>query len=473
MILPQVSELLSRVAAGPRCKRDFDSCAARRRRSTSRGTYRFGEGSVGSSGVSRAGAAHDFVVESNQRAEALLDSLRWFYRAVTGKPGHRVAYLPAQEVLAIRESSPHAEISEARAVSLWRFADGRSRHPGRSDSGGDVAHATAAIFTASLARTIERDETITARGSHRLSGDGGLRKAVTCEMPGQFAVRGGIIDVFSPEAPQPVRIELFGRTIESIRAFDPNTQRSTNPVERATFFRSQNFYQAQVLAAAGARSGSGTRRRGDRARILSRLGVSRNSARRAQRGAFRSCGRPADCSGRAVRRSRRELRKISRAPVESLRGSGRPTREPPDRYIYSEEEWSLALQLFPRLALEHSELSQEGWYDSRNLQTQPTTRYHGNVAAFMAEVRGRLSCRRARDGFSGQHGGTRAVRGHLPRIRTALPVGGTRRKCDRHATGGRRQQRQHTGDGFGEGAASGGSRIPGGAACHFRQWRSV
>ena len=67
-------------------------------------------------------------------------------------------------------------------------------------------------------------------------------------MPGQYAVRGGIIDVFSPEAPQPVRIELLGDTIESIRAFDPNTQRSTNPVERATLLPLTEFLRrAEVL----------------------------------------------------------------------------------------------------------------------------------------------------------------------------------------------------------------------------------
>ena len=51
---------------------------------------------------------------------------------------------------------------------------------------------------------------------------------------GQFAVRGGIVDVFSPEAPRPVRLELFGDTIESLREFDPSTQRSVAPVERTT-----------------------------------------------------------------------------------------------------------------------------------------------------------------------------------------------------------------------------------------------
>ena len=46
------------------------------------------------------------------------------------------------------------------------------------------------------------------------------------EMPGQFTRRGGILDVYSPEADRPVRIEFFGDEIETIRKFDPETQRS-------------------------------------------------------------------------------------------------------------------------------------------------------------------------------------------------------------------------------------------------------
>ena len=77
-------------------------------------------------------------------------------------------------------------------------------------------------------------------------------------MPGQFAVRGGIIDIYSPESPQPVRVELLGDTIESIRAFDPNTQRSTNPVERATLLPLTEFPRhAEVLERSRVRVGSG------------------------------------------------------------------------------------------------------------------------------------------------------------------------------------------------------------------------
>ena len=53
-------------------------------------------------------------------------------------------------------------------------------------------------------------------------------------MPGQFTVRGGIVDLFPAEAERPIRLELFGDTVESLREFDPNTQRSVGPVEKIT-----------------------------------------------------------------------------------------------------------------------------------------------------------------------------------------------------------------------------------------------
>jgi transcription-repair coupling factor (superfamily II helicase) len=53
------------------------------------------------------------------------------------------------------------------------------------------------------------------------------------EMPGQFTRRGGILDVYSPEADRPVRIEFFGDEIETIRKFDPETQRSQGGLDEA------------------------------------------------------------------------------------------------------------------------------------------------------------------------------------------------------------------------------------------------
>ena len=55
-----------------------------------------------------------------------------------------------------------------------------------------------------------------------------------CEAPGHYAIRGGIIDVYPVTASQPYRLDFFGDELEEIRAFDPVTQRSGEPVESIT-----------------------------------------------------------------------------------------------------------------------------------------------------------------------------------------------------------------------------------------------
>ena len=58
----------------------------------------------------------------------------------------------------------------------------------------------------------------------------GYVRASTVSAKGEFAIRGGVIDVFPPNAEEPVRLDLFGDTLETIRAFDPETQRSIRPL---------------------------------------------------------------------------------------------------------------------------------------------------------------------------------------------------------------------------------------------------
>jgi transcription-repair coupling factor (superfamily II helicase) len=65
--------------------------------------------------------------------------------------------------------------------------------------------------------------------------EAGYERAASVERPGEFSVRGGILDVFPPSQDAPVRIELSGNAVESIRAFDPATQRSLETLPRLDF----------------------------------------------------------------------------------------------------------------------------------------------------------------------------------------------------------------------------------------------
>src|SRR3989454_4101780 len=174
-----------------------------------------------------------FVTDSNRRAESLADTLRFFAGIFPGAVGG-VATLPAFDRLPWESQSPHADILERRAATLFRLVDGEISLV--------IAPIAAALWRYQdpaaylyLARTLAKDKEIPHEELVTHLGSVGYTRTEMVELPGQFAVRGGIIDVFSPEAPRPVRIELFGDTVESVREFDARTQRSIAPVVRTTF----------------------------------------------------------------------------------------------------------------------------------------------------------------------------------------------------------------------------------------------
>ncbi|WP_425395323.1 transcription-repair coupling factor [Aeoliella sp.] len=80
-----------------------------------------------------------------------------------------------------------------------------------------LAESTRELKTGQVLDVEELREWLTARGCHGTS---------AVELPGEFAVRGGIVDLYPPDALAPVRLELFGDEIDSIREFDVATQRS-------------------------------------------------------------------------------------------------------------------------------------------------------------------------------------------------------------------------------------------------------
>jgi transcription-repair coupling factor (superfamily II helicase) len=403
MILPLVSELLARVARRPVVEAAFDALRRRSGEVRLAGLTDPAKALLIPLAFAELGRPFVVLVETNQRAEVLLEPVRYFYRAVTGKPDRRVVHLPAHEVLPYENRSPHAEISEDRAVALWSFVTGEADIL--------IAPVQAALwrmrdreFYSQLARTLSRDETVEHHDLINFLSSAGYDKQVTCEMPGQFAVRGGIIDIYSPEASQPVRIELLGDTIESIRAFDPTTQRSTSPVERTTLLPLTEFPRhVEILEQMRVRSASG--REDDSAPAAFYQGWEFREALREIRNStlFDLANEPLivedepSLLAAAIEKYRAQLAEAF-AEVED------PRAEPPEKFIFDEEEWDLARQMAPRFSIEHLALESlpaepgppaaaaaPAPVELRILQTQPTTRYHGNVPAFIAEARTRIA----------------------------------------------------------------------------------
>ncbi len=79
----------------------------------------------------------------------------------------------------------------------------------------------------------------------------GYQSAPVVEDPGTFAVRGGILDVYSPLYPNPVRLEYFGDTVESLRLFEPDTQRTAGTLNEALFGPAHEILLDERARAAG------------------------------------------------------------------------------------------------------------------------------------------------------------------------------------------------------------------------------
>ncbi|HET8636097.1 MAG TPA: transcription-repair coupling factor, partial [Acidobacteriaceae bacterium] len=224
MILPFVRELLADLEHSP----SFEQ--ARRHLALARGRRRVS----GLTSTARAlylplfARAADvpvvIVVADNKAADALQVSLLAGCELTGAVAPNRVLKLPSHDVLPFENMSPHAEIQEARAATLWKMASG-----GASIVIAPVESAAMKLFPrpfyAGLAQVLRRGEEVDVETLLAHLASVGYSPADMVEMPGQYTRRGGILDVYSPEADRPVRFEFFGDEIETIRKFDPETQR--------------------------------------------------------------------------------------------------------------------------------------------------------------------------------------------------------------------------------------------------------
>src|SRR5581483_3142645 len=98
---------------------------------------------------------------------------------------------------------------EERAVALWKIASGTASIL-VTPIAASALRLKAAEYYADLARVIRRTETLDVDPLLAHLNTVGYTSTDVVEMPGEYALRGGILDVYSPEADRPVRIEFFG-----------------------------------------------------------------------------------------------------------------------------------------------------------------------------------------------------------------------------------------------------------------------
>jgi transcription-repair coupling factor (superfamily II helicase) len=167
------------------------------------------------------------VLADAKQSENFADDLRFFFGEADGLPPfeRRVHYLPSWELPPFEDLSPAPELVAARIEGLYHLQQTRDpivvttveailqRVPPRS------------VFAQRLSYLVEGDSIDLDALARRLD-EWGYRRVPLVEDRGDFSVRGGILDIFPPAHPHPLRLELSGDLIESIREFDPVSQRS-------------------------------------------------------------------------------------------------------------------------------------------------------------------------------------------------------------------------------------------------------
>ncbi|MDE2878053.1 transcription-repair coupling factor [Candidatus Palauibacter soopunensis] len=170
------------------------------------------------------GAPIVLVADTPERADALYEDLR-----TLGAAGARC--YPQREALPYEDADPHIEIEAQRVDAMGALLGGRCR----------ILTTTARALAerapipvgpgTSLALTIRRGAAHPLAELGRRLEEMGFGRTHTVREVGDYAIRGGIVDLFPFGHPAPLRIELWGDEVESVRRFDALTQRSTETLE--------------------------------------------------------------------------------------------------------------------------------------------------------------------------------------------------------------------------------------------------
>ncbi|MBO4521520.1 MAG: transcription-repair coupling factor [Alphaproteobacteria bacterium] len=170
------------------------------------------------------------ICRDDVRLASLAEQLAFF------APDVDVLQFPAWDTVPYDRVSPNTDIVAKRLETLSIL------HSGKARKARIVLTTVNAVlqrvppvdfFKTSL--SAEAGKSFDEQAFHKFLEKNGYQRTEQVMEAGEYAVRGGIIDVFAPGTPEPLRLDLFGDELETIRTFDPMTQRTTGQIDRFVF----------------------------------------------------------------------------------------------------------------------------------------------------------------------------------------------------------------------------------------------
>jgi transcription-repair coupling factor (superfamily II helicase) len=175
-----------------------------------------------------AHGVHLHVARDDRRLDSLEHALGFF------APNVRVISFPAWDTVPYDRVGPNAEIVARRIAALAKLALGSRKHPTivLTTVNAILQRVPPRSFLKRAMNQIAPGQRIDmARLTQQLALMGYSRSGTVMDA-GEYAVRGGILDLFPPGRANPVRLDFFGDTLEAIKSFEVETQRTTSPVQK-------------------------------------------------------------------------------------------------------------------------------------------------------------------------------------------------------------------------------------------------
>ncbi len=168
------------------------------------------------------------IARDDRRLEALAAAIAFF------APDIKTLAFPAWDTVPYDRIGPNAEIVARRVTTLARLSLAARKEPTiiLTTANAILQRVAPRAFMRQAMRPIAPGNRIDMAQFIQRLGLGGFQRTATVMEPGEFAVRGGILDLFPPGRQTPVRLDFFGDTLETIKSFDPESQRSQKLVEK-------------------------------------------------------------------------------------------------------------------------------------------------------------------------------------------------------------------------------------------------
>jgi transcription-repair coupling factor (superfamily II helicase) len=178
-----------------------------------------------------------YVVSRDGEIESAVSDIAFFLAALEGLAERAAAQavlpFPSRDVDPYRGLAPHFGVTSARARALYEIGRGGVRVV-VSSAAALLARVSPPRRLLGAALELRPGQEIAPGDLAELLVDAGFTRDDPADQPGEFAVRGGIVDIVPAGDAPPVRLEFVGDTIESLRRYDPTTQRSVQSIDQMT-----------------------------------------------------------------------------------------------------------------------------------------------------------------------------------------------------------------------------------------------